>query len=144
MSSISLKMSMPNTDALPLLGSNNPVSIDMVVVLPAPLWPRSANIYPLYIVMLVLSTATLVPNSFLSPLILRHSLLTSYLLRISGTASKSSGFLFSSMSGLTSELMSSDSAPSCTYLLSGLLFLRRPEHQKFLVQRKYHFFATPY
>jgi hypothetical protein len=36
----------------------SPVSMEMVVVLPAPLWPSSANICPVYMVTLELSTAT--------------------------------------------------------------------------------------
>ncbi len=91
MSSISLNISMPNTEAFPYVGSNNPVNILIVVVFPAPLCPSKANIYPLYMVMFVLSTAAFLPNTFLSPLIFKHSFEVSYLLSISGMASKSLG-----------------------------------------------------
>ena len=42
-------MSISPKKAVPPLGSSRPVSIDIVVVLPAPLWPRRANICPLNI-----------------------------------------------------------------------------------------------
>ena len=37
------------TCALPPVESKSPVSIEIVVVFPAPLWPRRTNIYPEYI-----------------------------------------------------------------------------------------------
>lgn len=78
----------PKTLALPYCGSINPVSIDKVVVFPAPLWPRSANIYPLYIVKSTPFTAILFPNFFFKSLIIKHSLFFSYFLRESATGSK--------------------------------------------------------
>jgi len=38
------KILIPNTSALPAVGDSKPLSMDMVVVFPAPLCPRSANI----------------------------------------------------------------------------------------------------
>lgn len=43
--------------ANPALGRSIPVNIDMVVVLPAPLWPRSAKIWPSYMRTFTPSTA---------------------------------------------------------------------------------------
>ena len=63
---------MPITSAFPEEGSIKPVSIDKVVVLPAPLCPRRAKIYPLYIVMLVPLTAILSPNFLTRFLICKH------------------------------------------------------------------------
>ena len=71
-------MFMPNTFALPSDGSINPVNIDSVVVFPAPLWPSSANICPLYRVKSNPFTAILSPKFFLSYLIIRHSFCVSY------------------------------------------------------------------
>ena len=42
--SISLKISCPNTSALPDVGCNRPVNIERVVVFPAPLCPNKAKI----------------------------------------------------------------------------------------------------
>ena len=53
---------MPITSAFPEVGLRSPVSIDKVVVFPAPLCPKSANICPLYIVMFTPLTASLSPN----------------------------------------------------------------------------------
>ena len=52
-------MSTSSSCACPPVGLSNPVSVDIVVVLPAPLWPSKAKIYPEYIVIEALSTATL-------------------------------------------------------------------------------------
>jgi hypothetical protein len=71
-----------------------PVNIDKVVVLPAPLWPKRAKIYPLYIVIFIPLTATLVPNLLIRPLIFKHSLFASYLFKESGITSKFFYFLF--------------------------------------------------
>jgi hypothetical protein len=38
------KILIPKTSAYPFVGSISPVSIDIVVVFPAPLWPSNANI----------------------------------------------------------------------------------------------------
>jgi len=37
-------MLIPKTSACPFVGSISPVNIEIVVVLPAPLWPSRANI----------------------------------------------------------------------------------------------------
>jgi len=128
---------MPKTVALPLLASNRPVNIEIVVVFPAPLCPSKAKIYPLYIVILVSSTATLSPNTFLKPRIFKHSFDYSCLLRTSGTASKSKTFLPSSIS---TESFKSEALFSSFVVLAGLLLL----HQNPLVHKKFHFLATPY
>ena len=47
--------------------------MEMVVVLPAPLWPSSTKIWPSYMCMSMLSTATLTPSGVLNSL---RSLLT--------------------------------------------------------------------
>ena len=81
-------MSNPKTDALPDVGYINPVSIENVVVLPAPLWPNKAKICPLYIVKSVPLTTVFSPNFLTKLLIFRHSFVYSYLLRESETYSK--------------------------------------------------------
>lgn len=48
----------------PLVGGKSPVNIDMVVVLPAPLWPNSAVIWPLYMLSVRLSTAIFLLRGF--------------------------------------------------------------------------------
>ena len=50
-------MSQPNTRASPAVGTTNPISMEMVVVLPAPLPPSSAVIEPLRRVNVMPSTA---------------------------------------------------------------------------------------
>jgi hypothetical protein len=70
---------MPNTSALPDVGCKSPVNIERVVVLPAPLCPNKAKIYPLYIVISTPFTAVKSPKDFTRFLILRHSLFFSYL-----------------------------------------------------------------
>ena len=68
--SSSLVMSQPLIRAVPELGEKSPVSMLMVVVLPAPLWPSRAVISPLYALKVTLSTATTVfipLNTFRSP-----------------------------------------------------------------------------
>lgn len=85
-------MLFPNTFAFPNEGSINPVSIDKVVVFPAPLWPSKANIYPLYIFKLTPFTAALLPNFFFKFLIIKHSLFFSCFFKVSVTGSKFLGF----------------------------------------------------
>lgn len=51
---MSLRMSNPLTRAVPEVGGKRPVSIDMVVDLPAPLWPSSAVICDSYMLMWIL------------------------------------------------------------------------------------------
>ena len=63
---------MPITSAFQDVGLRSPVSNDRVVVFPAPLCPKRANICPLYIVMLTPLTATLSPNFFTKFLIYKH------------------------------------------------------------------------
>ena len=68
--SSSLVMSHPLIRALPELGEKSPVSMLIVVVLPAPLCPSRAVISPLYALKVTLSTATTVfipLNTFLRP-----------------------------------------------------------------------------
>jgi hypothetical protein len=60
------------------------VSIEIVVVFPAPLWPSKAKIYPLNMVMSISFTAIKSPNSFLNPLIFRAPVR----FKDSGTSSK--------------------------------------------------------
>ena len=121
-------MLIPNTSAFPDVGLSKPVSMESVVVLPAPLCPSSANIYPLYIVKFVPFTAFFGPNSFTSPLTLRHCPVTSYLFNASATGSKFLGFYmsFASSSSLSGYIS------SVSILLS---FLH--------LQQKFHGFATP-
>ena len=52
-------MSAPNTRASPDVGMTRPISMEMVVVLPAPLPPSSAVIAPLCKVKLMPSTAAM-------------------------------------------------------------------------------------
>mmetsp|Transcript_11049 Transcript_11049/g.16441 ORF Transcript_11049/g.16441 Transcript_11049/m.16441 type:complete len:251 (-) Transcript_11049:1514-2266(-) len=52
----------------PAVGLSSPVSIEIVVVLPAPLWPSKAKICPSYMSKSKPSTAALFPKCFLSPL----------------------------------------------------------------------------
>ena len=73
-------------------GSINPVNIDNVVVFPAPLCPKRANIYPLYIVKLAPLTAILFPKYFFKFFIERHSFFFSCLFKDSETGSKFLGF----------------------------------------------------
>ena len=61
MASISVMMLFPSTWAEPEEGGNKPVSIDIVVVLPAPLCPSRAVIWPLKMFKDSSSTATLDP-----------------------------------------------------------------------------------
>lgn len=83
-----LKISIPKTSAQPSLGSMRPVSMEMVVVLPAPLCPKRAKIYPLYMVRFVPPTAVLFPNFLTRPLTLRQLFSLSCFLRESETISK--------------------------------------------------------
>jgi len=85
-------MLIPNTSAFPSVGSINPVNIDNVVVFPAPLCPKSANIYPLYIVRSNPFTAFLSPNYFFKFLIFKQSLFCSCFFKESYTSSKFLGF----------------------------------------------------
>lgn len=124
-----LKMSIPNTSAAPSSAGIRPVNMDKVVVLPAPLCPKSAKIYPLYMVMLVPFTATLSPNLFTSPQILRHSLFDSCLFKESGIISKFRGFLFPISSSSRSFFLSESTPGRIFYLL--------------LLHIKFHGFATP-
>lgn len=63
---------MPKTSAYPEEAPISPVSMDMVVVLPAPLWPSRAKIYPVYILTLRPLTAwNPLSNVFLKSVILR-------------------------------------------------------------------------
>lgn len=82
-----LNMSVPKTVAVPAVGSNRPVNMEIVVVLPAPLCPSKAKIYPLYMVRSVPLTAFLGPNSLTKPLTIKQSLSTSYFLQASDTGS---------------------------------------------------------
>jgi hypothetical protein len=59
--SMSVSILLLLTCADPEVGGNSPVRMDIVVVLPAPLCPRSAVICPLYMLSVNPSTATLVP-----------------------------------------------------------------------------------
>ena len=129
-SSIFWKISIPLIWAVPFEGCIKPDSIESVVVFPAPLWPSSANIYPLYIVMLVLCTAIFLPKHFLSPLISRHYFSPTYFLSASDTISK-----FSSES--LSKLMSSSTTESKRFSSSCPLL------PLFLLQQKFHGLATP-
>ena len=61
MASISVMMLFPSMWAEPEEGGNKPVSIDIVVVLPAPLCPSRAVIWPLKMFKDSSSTATLDP-----------------------------------------------------------------------------------
>ncbi len=117
------KMSMPKTSAFPFVGSISPVNIEIAVVLPAPLCPRRAKIWPEYIVKSIPFTATFYPKVFPNPLILRHSLSYSYLFRNSGMASKFLGSLFLTFSP----------SISLSWVYDLLL----------LIQRKFHGLATP-
>ncbi len=57
----------PPTVASPPLGENKPDSMEKVVVLPAPLWPSSAVIWPGKAAKLTSSTATTEPNTLRRP-----------------------------------------------------------------------------
>mmetsp|Transcript_19975 Transcript_19975/g.36281 ORF Transcript_19975/g.36281 Transcript_19975/m.36281 type:complete len:217 (-) Transcript_19975:1716-2366(-) len=62
MSLICVRMSFPATKAVPDEGATIPVSMEMVVVLPAPLCPKRAVTWPLYIDKDSPSTAVFVPK----------------------------------------------------------------------------------
>ena len=62
---MSSKILSPRALAEPLVAYKSPVSIEMVVVFPAPLCPSKANICPLYIDTFEFSTATFSPKVFL-------------------------------------------------------------------------------
>mmetsp|Transcript_36306 Transcript_36306/g.87548 ORF Transcript_36306/g.87548 Transcript_36306/m.87548 type:complete len:260 (+) Transcript_36306:4756-5535(+) len=64
---ISELISLPATRALPDDGANAPVSMAIVVVLPAPLCPNSAVTCPLYMLNERLSTACFSPKDFVKP-----------------------------------------------------------------------------
>ena len=67
---MSLRMSKPLTRAVPLVGGKRPVSIDMDVDFPAPLWPSRAVIWLSYMLRWMLLTANLpLWYSLVSPLI---------------------------------------------------------------------------
>mmetsp|Transcript_58428 Transcript_58428/g.136560 ORF Transcript_58428/g.136560 Transcript_58428/m.136560 type:complete len:255 (-) Transcript_58428:925-1689(-) len=68
MLAIPVHMEKPAMLASPLVGAIMPVSILMVVVFPAPLWPSSARICPEYIDKFKSATATLVPPGVLNTL----------------------------------------------------------------------------
>src|SRR5688572_13032174 len=59
--------STPATTALPPLGASSPVSILMVVVLPAPFGPRKPKISPVLTSKLTAFTAVNSPNVFVRP-----------------------------------------------------------------------------
>src|SRR5512147_1819703 len=60
--SFSLMMSKPPTRPWPLVGRSRPLSMRMVVDLPAPLGPRKPKISPFCTAKLILSTALKVPK----------------------------------------------------------------------------------
>jgi len=61
--SISLRMLCPLMMASPLVGGNNPTRMDIVVVLPAPLWPNNTVIWSWYMFKYNLSTAIFFPTA---------------------------------------------------------------------------------
>ena len=66
---VSLATLCPQTVAEPEEGARKPVTIFMVVLLPAPLGPRNPSTSPLFTVMLRRSTATMGPNALLRSLV---------------------------------------------------------------------------
>ena len=66
----SAQTSWPSTSTRPASGRSSPVTIERVVVLPAPLGPTKPNIDPRGTHMVRLSTATLGPNRLVSPSIM--------------------------------------------------------------------------
>src|SRR5688500_9324206 len=67
--------STPATTALPLVGASSPVSILMVVVLPAPFGPRNPKISPDCTLKLTAFTAVKSPNVLDSPSTLIHCII---------------------------------------------------------------------
>ena len=65
---VSRAMSWPWIRARPLVILVIPVSILMVVVLPAPFGPRNPNVSPIFTAKLMPFTATLSPNRLVSPI----------------------------------------------------------------------------
>ncbi len=61
-------MSAPSTRTSPDVGTTSPISIAIVVVLPAPLPPSNAVVVPRASAKSMPSTAVTLPNAFLRPL----------------------------------------------------------------------------
>lgn len=80
-----LKTSTPITLATPFDLLNIPERQLIVVVLPAPLWPNKAKIYPAYMFIDKFSIATKLPNTFLKPLTSRNLFSSSSQIKVSGT-----------------------------------------------------------
>lgn len=93
-----LKTSTPITWALPFDFPSIPERQLIVVVLPAPLCPRRANIYPAYMLMFKFSTATKEPKVFLKPLISKNLFSSSSLNKFSSIFSNLSLSYLSSFS----------------------------------------------
>ena len=107
MCSISVRMDLPFTMASPPVALRVPVSMLIVVVLPAPLWPRSAETWPGIKVTVRSSTATTpLPNCFFKPRILTDACLSWSVLR----GSKFSPYSLSSL--IPAALLSSTVAGS--------------------------------
>ena len=103
--SMSTQMSWPLTTAVPDVGGKSPVSMEIVVVLPAPLWPSRAVIWPSYMEMDRSFTASFFPNVCGSKVIerlLKHDQMKS-LEKWSSEKGKLNFFWFSHLNFLAKE-----------------------------------------